>query len=158
MPDVQWEQIGAATNGIVFHPLVEMPEPERTVNVPLLRKGLEHITAHPEEWDQQSWAVQTPCGTQFCLAGHVASMIGHEMRWDVSDCGCGDLSCCPAAASCVVSEDDAEATIGDVAGDALGLTYRQRDALFWGGNNLETMWELASHYTNGEIQPPENMT
>lgn len=45
-----------------------------TVNVPLLRKTLEHIEAHPEEWDQSSWS----CGTSGCFAYHAAMISGGE--------------------------------------------------------------------------------
>lgn len=40
-----------------------------TINVPLLRKVMEHIEAHPDEHDQSYWAKRTPCGTTFCFAG-----------------------------------------------------------------------------------------
>lgn len=43
-----------------------------TVNVPLLRKTLEHIEAHPEEWNQSAWA----CGTAGCFAWHAAMLDG----------------------------------------------------------------------------------
>lgn len=43
-----------------------------TINVPLLRKTLEHIEAHPEEWNQSAWA----CGTAGCFAWHAAMLDG----------------------------------------------------------------------------------
>jgi hypothetical protein len=45
-----------------------------TVNVPLLRKTLEHIEAHPEEWFQGVWS----CGTAGCFAWHAAMLDGAE--------------------------------------------------------------------------------
>lgn len=45
-----------------------------TINVPLLRKTLEHIEAHPEEWDQLTWR----CETAMCFAGHAADLTGAQ--------------------------------------------------------------------------------
>jgi hypothetical protein len=44
------------------------------VNVPLLRKTLEHIEAHPQEWDQAHWH----CGTGMCFAGTACDLDGGE--------------------------------------------------------------------------------
>lgn len=41
------------------------------INVPHLRKTLEHVTDHPEEYDQETW-----CGTKACIAGHAAVLGG----------------------------------------------------------------------------------
>jgi hypothetical protein len=54
-----------------------MPEP----NIPLLRKTIEHIEAHPEEWDQTTWAVRTPCGTTMCFAGTALFVAGYTFNW-----------------------------------------------------------------------------
>lgn len=48
----------------------ELPTP----NLPLLRKILDHIDAHPEEWSQANWFTPTECGTAFCVAGHAVAM------------------------------------------------------------------------------------
>src|SRR6478609_6380573 len=58
-------------------------------NLPLLRKVLEHIDAHPEEWHQSVWAMETSaseCGTAFCVAGHTVVMAGGELLWDEAAC------------------------------------------------------------------------
>jgi hypothetical protein len=54
-----------------------MPE----LNIPLLRKTMEHIETHPEEWSQTTWAVRTPCGTTMCFAGTAAFLAGHAFEW-----------------------------------------------------------------------------
>lgn len=46
-----------------------------SLNVPLLRKTMEHIEAHPEEHDQCWWARREDCGTTYCFAGW-AVMLG----------------------------------------------------------------------------------
>jgi hypothetical protein len=45
-----------------------------TVNVPLLRKTLEHIEAHPQEWDQMYWR----CETGMCFAGTACDLDGGQ--------------------------------------------------------------------------------
>jgi hypothetical protein len=47
---------------------------ETTPNVPLLRKTLEHIEAHPEEWYQNTWR----CRTAMCFAGMACHLDGGE--------------------------------------------------------------------------------
>lgn len=48
-----------------------------TPNLPLLRKILEHIDTHPEEWDQSTF---NPCGsvcnTAMCVGGWACVMSG----------------------------------------------------------------------------------
>ena len=45
-------------------------------NLPLLRKVLDHIDAHPEEYEQATYTRTTSCGTAYCIAGHAAVMTG----------------------------------------------------------------------------------
>jgi hypothetical protein len=45
-----------------------------TPNVPLLRKTLEHIEAHPQEWDQVRWR----CESGMCFAGTAADLDGAQ--------------------------------------------------------------------------------
>ncbi len=42
------------------------------MNVENFRRVLEHIKAHPEDWDQSVWH----CGTTRCFAGHAQIMSG----------------------------------------------------------------------------------
>lgn len=118
-------------------------EPKLEIDVPLLRKTLEHITAHPEEHQQGVWGerfLDTACGTAFCLAGHAVQFAGHEIEWD------GD-----AVADCVVGG----AAIEFVAQRELGLEARQADVLFNAFNTQQDLWRLASEYTHGAIEVPE---
>lgn len=114
-----------------------------TLNVPLLTKVLDHITAHPEEHDQRSWAIRKDgCGTACCVAGWAVVMSGHEFAWwEWSD---GD----------VADETVDHELIGHVAQRELGLTYEQARLMFRGDNTLYTLWYLAAEYTHGEITPP----
>lgn len=69
-------------------------------NLPLLRKVLDHIDAHPEEWNQGTWGENFAtysdpeaakryeearlgrplCGTTHCIAGHAVAMT-EGIRW-----------------------------------------------------------------------------
>lgn len=136
--------------------------PTRTINVPLLRKVLEHITAHPEEWDQEVWAKKTTensCGTACCVAGWTAVFSGHSLVWDEGE------------ALAVRRPDDWNGLTGfsptGITADLVHISYLAREelglddgaacALFAGGNSLSRLWALAHHFTNGEIEIPEEM-
>lgn len=120
----------------------------RKIDVPLLRKVLEHITAHPEEHQQGWWGEKTSCGTAYCVAGHVAVMTGHEIQWELD---CDDVSAYRASRT----QDGRQ--IMDVAREALGLTLVQAQDLFAGDNSRSNLWHLASQMTNGEIEVPPSM-
>lgn len=125
------------------------PEEEREINVPLLRKTLEHITAHPEEWDQDTWAVESEessCGTAYCLAGHTAQSLGYPLVWQP---GTNMASFCLA--------DGKLRTIENVAMHALGLDYHDAVRLFSATNNLHTLWSVANELTGGEIDIPDDV-
>jgi hypothetical protein len=120
------------------------------INVELLRKTLEHITAHPEEHDQTQWAVKTDgCGTAYCLAGHAVQLAGHTIRWraakDWKRTGLRVVAC---------DVEDGR-FISDVATQELGLSSIQAADLFSANNDIGTLWRLASDYTNGAIEIPE---
>ena len=55
----------------------ETLDPAR-INVPLLRKVMEHIEAHPEEWDQETWV--STCETKACFAGWACWLSGVGMQ------------------------------------------------------------------------------
>jgi hypothetical protein len=112
-------------------------------NTELLRKTLEHITAHPEEWEQTWWATRRSCGTAYCLAGHVAVATGHRIAFPT---GC-ELSC---------SITDGR-EIAEIAEIELGLNSRDAHLLFAANNTLRRLWSLASRITNGEISVPEDV-
>lgn len=57
-----------------------LPQP----NLPLLRKVLDHVDAHPKDWDQAFWGGgQTAgevakCGTSMCLSGWAQYLSGAD--------------------------------------------------------------------------------
>jgi hypothetical protein len=129
-----------------------LSEPTHGVNVPLLRKVLEHVTAHPEEWNQAEWARRDSCGTAYCIAGHTVVMAGNEVRW---------------SPFCFEHEYEVSGTlvdgrrVGDVAVELLGIPIPLRRVgvekghLFYSENTLSDLWRIASQLTDGEIEIPE---
>lgn len=117
-----------------------------TINVPLLRKGLEHITGNPLEWDQHSWYgydKYSPCKTAGCLAGHVAVFSGVPLAYQTYE-----------GVDIPVSSTDLRSLAG-IARTELGLSLAEADALFDGNNKLEDMWAMAERFTDGDIQACE---
>ena len=111
---------------------------EPTPNLPLLRKVLEHVDAHPDEWTQYTWGVQTTrssCGTAFCIAGHAATLAGMEPVWKTS----GDY----VAMDSVMDGDGNTSYVGDAAQRLLGLTPTEGQELFDGGNTRADIQAVA---------------
>lgn len=139
-----------------------MLEPTHNINVPLLRKELEFITAHPEEWNQATWGAQTACGTVACLAGNTvihhypADALHWRKYYSYINSIVGDPS--------IVELDgvkDKEGflfkSVGEAAQELFGLTEYQASCLFSGSNTLRDLWEFANQFTNGEIEVPEGV-
>jgi hypothetical protein len=53
-----------------------------TPNLPLLRKVLDHIDAHPEEWHQANMGDEDDlkCGTPMCVAGWALAFTGCQSQ------------------------------------------------------------------------------
>lgn len=116
-------------------------------NVPLLRKVLEHITAHPEEHNQFTWALQRPgCGTAFCVAGHAVVMSGRDVAWEPPLRWGG---------AWMAHETTDGRPIMEVAQELLGLGDCAAFRLFRGKNSLEDIWCIAEEITGGEIKATE---
>jgi hypothetical protein len=136
------------------------------VNAPLLWKVYDHIKAHPEEWDQQSWGLHIPvdlqpellpvsqvmlfktlgasCGTTFCFAGHTAQMTGHRLDWKPIIPGSPALR--------LETCDDGADTVSNTAAAELGLELDQACALFYGENQLDEIHTWIENFT-GETRP-----
>lgn len=110
-----------------------------TVNVPLLRKVMEHITEHPEEHDQQQW-----CGTACCIAGHAALMTG----WQMQTFSCGSTSS-------YLTRDGLRDHAESIAMEELGLGRAEAYELFSGHNTLDDIWSIVDELTDGEIMRPD---
>lgn len=137
--------------------LLSSPVPD----IPRLRKVLEHVTAHPEEWYQASYAVDISdrrraylanlsgetaidvgsrgdfCGTALCFAGQTVVDAGYTPVWTPHRI---TTSLCLAPG--LVDTNYTE-LISDVAQTLLGLTDKEQDELFDGHNTLEDLWRIA---------------
>lgn len=137
------------------------------VNVPLLRKTMEHIKSHPEHWHQGSWRtdisedmaeslnagratgrhrpVPISCGTAMCFAGWACELAGDEWEADVF----GGLD--QFFVSDHVMVDGQPVRAAERARDLLGLTRFQADRLFEGLNRLEDLEEIVADLTGEEL-------
>jgi len=102
-----------------------------SINEPLLRKALEYITSNRKEWDQSCYLRETACGTVGCLAGHMVLLSGVEY--------------------------DRGAAFVDLAVSLSGLSATQAFMLFSPTNTLLDLWTLASLFTDGAIEVPEEV-
>lgn len=116
-----------------------------TIDVPRLRKVLEHATAHPEEHDQRFWVRRTACGTVCCIAGRVV-IDAHgvdKISFSVLD-----------DSAWAVEVNGSLVYIAVEAGVLLGLTSEQVDELFHRVNTLGDLWRIAYRITGGAIEVP----
>lgn len=96
----------------------ELPRP----NLPLLRKVLDHIDAHPEEWNQAQFAPQVgDCKTTYCVAGHAVAMTQGVIPATVVIAGCY-----------AVAPADRSGDWEQAGREALGLTRPEASAMFYG--------------------------
>lgn len=117
-----------------------------TINVDLLREGLTYITLHPDEHDQGAWGYRVmdargkPCGTRFCLAGHLVRMTGHKLTWHQ-----GVLQ---------FADHDLR-SIPEVATEELGMDLEDTWAFFQASATVPQLWRYAELATGGKIQASE---
>lgn len=135
-----------------------------TVNVPALRKALEHVTAHPEEWRQASWGVRTACGTSCCLAGTAVMQsdrftpVFHHEAYASFD----GLRVEFEALFGARDTDGRVHPVADAADQIFGFTDDTYESLEERGieypyrstNTLRELWTAASTLSDGEIEVP----
>lgn len=99
-----------------------------TPNVALLRKTMEHIESHPQEWEQRHWI----CGSTACFAGHAVLIDGGESAFH--------------HAYVIARTDDpawhvhgGQISILRRAQHILGLTLAQAIDLFEGSNTMDDL-------------------
>lgn len=124
------------------------------INIPLMRKVLEHITEHPEEHDQNVWAERGPCGTAYCMAGHTVVMTGHKLSWESNEFE-EDEVVTESVQTPILINGEEEGRISRVAAFELGLIESQWETLFLYSDTVEDLWTAANEMTDGEIEIPE---
>lgn len=115
------------------------------INVELLRKNLEYVTAHRDQWDQSYWIQRTWCGTTACLAGTVVLNEGYRPVPETRE---------QRDVGLVTDSAGSVDWVDNVARKLLGLDESQAYVLFSGTNSLHRLWELASSWTDGAIEVP----
>lgn len=121
-----------------------------TIDVELLRKELEYVTAHRDEWDQKYWmqrSSKTTCGTVACLAGNA---VLHSDRFTVKVEQVGSKH----HYNPVRASDGTWVSWLRAGREVFGLSAREADRLFDSSNTLRQLWTLASEFTDGEIEVP----
>lgn len=106
---------------------------ERKFNTDLAERVLAQIKDHPETWNQDDYAIQTDCGTAYCVAGWASVMTGAT---------CDMWSDFTRDGNWVDPEQD--------GARALGLDpYGSRaSALFDAYNDLDAIEAHVKHYAN----------
>lgn len=97
-----------------------------------LDAALAYIEQHPEEHRQQTWAWRTPCGTAYCLAGHVAVQAGATFRWNAFVGADGTQ----LADAVEVTYEGRLIDVDELAMTLLGVEDEAASDLFEGGNTL----------------------
>ena len=115
-------------------------------NEPLLHDAWSAILADPKSWNQGSYGKQTPCGTTFCLAGHVAVLAGAEVLTSGSwvEFSMPGYHVTTLAAY-------------EIARDALGLSCEEADTLFVDSmsvGDLKEMAEIIKSVTDVVVKAP----
>lgn len=121
-----------------------------TLNIPLMRKTMETIESHPEDWEQTTWGARfdpdyderprhsmAPCATACCFAGTACLLAGAEFV-NVYN-------------SEVSFPDGNFGHAGNVAQRLLGLSDFEASALFDSHNSLAELREM----TDGLIAAAE---
>lgn len=137
--------------------LTEWMDAVREPNVALLSKVLDHITAHSSEWNQQTWASVTACGTSFCFAGHAAIISGSAppasssftTTWRV------DWRTGETLAPGVRGTPYTSVSVGEYARVVLGLDTYEAGQLFAGDNNLARLEMLVARFSAEATTPHE---
>lgn len=91
------------------------------LDIPLARKVLEHIEAHPDEHDQAHFASRNDCGTTACIAGHTLLLSG---QYELGEFDGDEFDFIESATGEVV-------VASDTATEMLGLNECQRYRLFF---------------------------
>lgn len=109
-----------------------------TPNTELARRVLEHIEAHPEQWNQSRWALRSDCGTSYCFAGHAVHLTHPDALYmfglDLHD---GDDR--DAAVKVLIPGVAGPQYVRTIARELLGLSDYNATLLFYSDNTLDDL-------------------
>jgi hypothetical protein len=97
--------------------MMDLEERVPVKDFPLLWKVYDHIAAHPEEWNQDDFSGEGPCGTTMCFAGHTVIMMRPDVV--VNDVGA------------FVTADGNDIDPEGAARKMLGLSWAESQNLFY---------------------------
>lgn len=120
-------------------------------NLPLLRKTMDFINEHPENHNQQTWV--SPCGTQFCFAGHAAIIDGADFDpakagygWYIDESG---KHITDFEADDFYEQGKPYRHVADHAQEILGLTSAEKMYLFASHRTKESLNEAVTLMEQG---------
>lgn len=104
------------------------------------------VAGNPSEWDQGTWATARPevsCGTACCIAGKAVARAGGVFLIE------------PDTSTAYLAEmpGDRKVEIDVEASRLLGLTYEQGSALFWSGNDINSVRRIVDAIKEGDLEP-----
>ncbi len=108
------------------------------MNKELLKNVLTKIKDDPKSWTQWMWAIQRPCGTSHCFAGHVVHIALPEAKPHFE---------CRSDLSTRFTLNSGLCSYKDTARALLGLTERECDKLFDANNTLEDLERVVKELT-----------
>lgn len=127
---------------------VQLP-PGHTINVPLMQHVLDFIQDNPEHHDQRVWGwrkTEHPCRTTACFAGWTVLLAGRGVWTNEFTDGQQELL--------ARNDDGTLYDVSFVAEKLLGLNKQQAQDMFYFGQTLDDLWDLAELFTNHEVKGP----
>lgn len=123
----------------------------------VLGRALDVILADPDGWEQDVYGRRTPCGTAFCLAGHVdVTVLGYGALWCERHDGSASLAAVEVPGRGTVTPDVAAAEALELtsSGYVLGgarVPDARATRLFAAATSLRRLLDLAFLYTDGRV-------
>jgi hypothetical protein len=116
------------------------------LDIPLARKTIEHIEAHPREHNQGAWVTTWQrfgnaapvCHTAYCFAGHAALLSGGEFAQD-NDGEDFVFVQGPITAQYRQNKNYGGIHVADYAQHVLGLAPGEASRLFFANNTIEDL-------------------
>lgn len=102
-------------------------------------------------WDQEVWAVDdAPCGTAYCIAGHVAAGAGWRPTVRLYLSGSQELDYVN-----LINDDGEEWEVDAISSEILGIetTWNYADDLFRSDNTLEDLKRIRDNFAESEGVP-----
>jgi len=130
-----------------------------TRNVEMFDRVADAIEAAPEQYSQQVYGLEGPCGTMYCVAGWAAHLAGWEptLRRKVVNGIWVDSS--DEHSYITVQKDGTKQFVSVVARKLLGLTKKEDYALFegsWVPPSGMTVPEALRAIGRGELEPMQD--